>query len=83
MRKVEKCCIAGRAINDNMAHAHCMLWCLRLQTHKQNMKYLRIFHCNSGCKKASHCYVIRRLRVLVNNCVAQEADVCERMNELI
>jgi hypothetical protein len=31
--------------------------CLRLQSHTQNVQYLSLFHCKSGCMKALQCYV--------------------------
>jgi hypothetical protein len=31
---------------------------LRLQTQTQNMEYLLLFHCNSGCTNAPECYIV-------------------------
>ena len=49
--------------DDNTTHARKV----RLQTHTQNMKYVLLFHGNSGYANASQFYVIRTLPVLLQS----------------
>jgi hypothetical protein len=56
---VEKCCRAGQATDDNMAHAHCML-----DTNTQSEYVVSVFHGNNSCTNAPQCYVTRTLPVL-------------------
>jgi hypothetical protein len=39
-------------------------WCLRLQTHTQNKKYLLLFHSSNGYTNAPQCYIICTLLIL-------------------
>jgi hypothetical protein len=48
----------GRATDDNMAHAHCVLDTEGYK-HIQNMLFLLLLHYSNGYKNAPQCYVIR------------------------
>jgi len=43
----------GQAIDDNTSHVHCMLDNKGYRPTLRIMKYLLLFYCNNGCKKAS------------------------------
>ena len=75
---VEQYCRAGQAIDDNMAHAHCMLDNLRCQ-HTHNMYYSLLFYNNNDCTNAPHCYVIRTLSVLLNSVYVLHPAFCLRV----
>ena len=55
---------------------HMKVWRMRMvgwiQTHTQNMQYLLLSHCNSGCTNTSPCYVILTFLVLLQLCSKQE-----------
>ena len=59
---MEKICIAGQAIDDNMAHAHCMLDTEKTQS---EYKILIAFLLNNCCRNAPQYYVIRIFPVLL------------------
>jgi len=54
---IEKYYRAGQAIDDNMAHAHCMLvnygYTHTLTICRHNLLFL---HCDNGCKNEHQCY---------------------------
>ena len=54
---VETSCRVGQAIEDNIAHAHCVLVPAAKNTHKFCL-ILIDFHCNNGCENAPHCDVL-------------------------
>jgi hypothetical protein len=48
-----------------MMHAHFMLDTKGCKHTLQNMQYLLLFHCNTGCTNAPQCYIIHILSVLL------------------
>ena len=61
---MEKYCTAGHVTDDNMAHAHCMLYTSGYK-HKLRISNTHCFsHINNGCKNAPQYYVIRKSSVL-------------------
>jgi hypothetical protein len=71
MRKCKKYSTAIQAIDDNMEHAHCMLYD---KATKKNLEYVILFfHCNKGYKNAPQCYVIRTLALLFH---IKTSDTC-------
>jgi hypothetical protein len=61
---VENYCRAGLAIDNRMAHAHCMLDTLGYK-HTVRICNTYFFNCNNGCTPVPQCYVIRTLTVLL------------------
>jgi hypothetical protein len=65
---VGKC--PARQVTDNIIIGRwedaisCRLAKARIQTHARNMKYLLLFHSNSGYVNAPQCYVVHTLPVL-------------------
>ena len=53
---------------------------LCLQTHIQNMQYLLLFHCNSGCTNVPQYYILHTLPVLFNICLCFQQFPCIRNN---
>jgi hypothetical protein len=63
---VEKYCGVGQATDDNVAHDHCMLDTQGYKSALRICSYVLLFLCNNGYMNAPQCYVIRKLRVLLN-----------------
>jgi len=64
-----KNCRTRQATDDNIIrcmHTACLIINTKIQTHAQNIKYVFIFHCNTGYANAPRCYVKRTLPVLLN-----------------
>jgi len=50
-------------MDDNMAHAYCMLDTYCTHIHSEYV-ILIVFHCNNGWTNAPQCYAVRTLSVL-------------------
>ena len=60
---MEKFCRAGQNIDDNMAHAHCVL-VPKAKITQTRCVILVDFYCNNGCENSHQCDVLRTLPVL-------------------